>query len=167
MPVRHLQLLSHWFRNKVYLLLIGRMPKLAYGRSPSYFLQHRSYFQGQPRFFEQLEWKHEEARHSQKESFRDHEDWLESRIHLSNYPAFRRIWNCSRRRRVRNSLRLCRTQRPKTEISLGQQYPITSKSNQHDPSSTIVEERTPTCIVTSLSSTKTSFVRKSAPIVAL
>src|SRR5690348_6183656 len=83
----------------------------------------------------------------------------------ANYRACRSFSSYLHRRPEHNNQPLCRKQRLMTESVLDQQYPITIYV-RGDPKCLVVTSWY-TCIVTKRSSTRTSFVKKSAPIVAL
>lgn len=84
----------------------------------------------------------------------------------SSCPAHRSSWSCSRRTRGRSSRRRGRMPRPGTGSAPGRPCPrAVVGQSRLSPSSH--GAGVPTCIVTCLSSTMTSLVRKSAPMVAL
>ena len=93
-----------------------------------------------------------------------------SRIRPSNCPGSQKSWQHSRQRQERSSRHPCRKRHPGSGIVPGQLCP-TSVWNIEVRSSgdanMLMNKCFPTCMVTSLSSTVTSLVRKSAPIVAL
>lgn len=103
-----------------------------------------------------------------KGSFRDPAARPGSRTRLSSCPGHQNSWSCSRQIPTHSSLRLCRMQRPETGSAPGQPYPIARYESVFIAGKVDLRLKLmPTCIVTCRSSTRTSLVRKSAPIVAL
>jgi len=100
------------------------------------------------------------------------------KIRLSMNPMCRMTWHYWHRIPVHSSRHLCRRQLPNSEIVPDQLYPRSTCLNMSASDLGTVYGTTKknkqrkvdillTCIVTSLSSTRTSLVKKSAPIVAL
>ena len=99
-----------------------------------------------------------------KGNSRDLEGLLGQGIHPSSCPKYQSSWSCLRRTPARSNRRLCKKLHQETGNVLGLPCPITDT----DQRCWDEESRPPsTCIVTTRSSTITSFVRKSAPMVAL
>ena len=97
----------------------------------------------------------------------DLSETLGSKTHLSNYSDFQMIWHCWHRKLTHNNLLHDRTPLQEIENVLDLLYPKAMATSILVHDRKCGEEGMRTCIVTTLSSTTVSFVRKSAPMVAL
>ena len=107
----------------------------------------------------------DDLKHLRMGNYQDLWEMPESRTHLANYQGYRNSLSCWHHTLTHSSRRLDRMPHQAIEISLVQQYPraiLISVITHFVPKYMFL-----TCIVTNRSSTSTSFVRKSAPIVAL
>lgn len=87
---------------------------------------------------------------------------------LSSCRGSRRSWRHWRRTPTHSNQLLCRRQHPSFGNALDRQYPRSSEDKQVNTRDSLTEQwYRHTCIVTRRSSTITSLVKKSAPMVAL